>query len=103
MACCSPAKTEQVESKKAETVKALAAEANAFADSTWCLTPRAALRRSFTVSSRRSSKLRNHCAEVRFCSWNQHEGSVSDRKTGMGCKGVVDHEIPSLASSLSQG
>jgi hypothetical protein len=42
MACCSPAKTEQVESKKVETVKAVAAEANAFADSTWCLTPQAA-------------------------------------------------------------
>jgi len=30
MACCSPAKTEQVESKRVETVKAFAAEANAF-------------------------------------------------------------------------
>jgi hypothetical protein len=103
MACCSPAKTEHVGSKKAETVNAVAAEANAFADSTWCLTPRAALRRSFTVTSRRSSKLRTHCAEVRSCSWSQHEGSVSDRKTGMRCKRVVDHEIPSLASPLSQG
>ena len=30
MACCSPAKTERVESKRAETVKAFAAGANAF-------------------------------------------------------------------------
>ena len=49
------------------------------------------------------SKLRNRCAEVRCCSWSQREGRVSDRKTRMRCKRVVDHKIPSLASSLSQG
>ena len=46
MACCSPAKTEQVESKKVETVKAVA---NAFAEPTWCLTPQTALPRRLTA------------------------------------------------------
>jgi hypothetical protein len=49
------------------------------------------------------SKLPNRCAEVRCCSWSQREGRVSDRKTGMGCKCVVDDKIPSLASALAQG
>jgi hypothetical protein len=49
------------------------------------------------------SKLPNPCAEVRCCSWSQREGRVSDRKTGMSCKRVVDHKIPVLASSLAQG
>src|SRR6266850_7485412 len=40
MACCAPAKTEQLEIKRAKTV-------NSF----WCLTPKAALPRSFTVCS----------------------------------------------------
>ena len=49
------------------------------------------------------SELRNRCAEVRCCSWSQREGRVSDRKTGMCCKCVVDDKIPALASSLAQG
>ena len=99
MACCSPAKTERVESKRAETVKALVARAKAFPNSPWYLTPKVAstsqLYGLFTTtcgagpprqirpvanfltsscaltfwiwdacSSRRSSKLRNRCAEV---------------------------------------
>ena len=40
MACCSSTKTEQLESKRAETVKAFAAGAKAFPNSPWCLTPR---------------------------------------------------------------
>ena len=54
-------------------------------------------------SSRRSSKLRNRCAEVRCSSWSQREGRVSDRKTGMCYKRVVDYKIPSLASAFAQG
>jgi len=112
---------------KSRTVKAFAAGAKAFPNSPWCLTPKAALPRSFTVCSQplaaqacslrpaRSlfgfgtparetrSKLRNRCAEVRCCSWSQREGKLSDRKTGMCCKRVVDHKIPALASSLAQG
>src|SRR6266478_2073938 len=128
MACCSPAKTEQLESKRAETVKAFAAGAKAFPNSPSCLTPEAALPRSFTVCSQplaaqacslraarahfwglgrllveTRSKLRNRCAEVRCCRWSQREGRLSDRKTGMCCKCVVDDKIPSLTSSLAQG
>ena len=43
MACCSPAKTEQLESKKAETVKAFVAGANTFPNPPSRLTPEAAL------------------------------------------------------------
>jgi len=43
MACCSPAKTEQLESKKAETVKAFVAGANTFQNPPSRLTPEAAL------------------------------------------------------------
>ncbi len=43
MACCSSTKTEQLVSKRAETVKAFAAGANAFLNSPSCLTPEAAL------------------------------------------------------------
>src|SRR5258707_849727 len=127
MACCSPTKTRQLESKKAETVKAFVAGANTFPNSPWCLTSKAALPRSFTVCSQplgrrlahlelrahfldlghllveTRSKLRNRCAEVRSCSWSQREDRVSDRKTGMCCKRIVDDKIPSLASSLAQG
>jgi hypothetical protein len=51
MACCSPAKTEQVESKRAETVKAFATGANAFPIRLGALAHKAALTRSFTVCS----------------------------------------------------
>ena len=47
------------------------------------------------------SKLRNPCAEVRSCSWSQRENRVSDRKTGVCCKRVIDHKIPALASALA--
>jgi len=43
MACCSPAKTEQLESKKAETVKAFVAGANTFPNPPSRLIPKAAL------------------------------------------------------------
>jgi hypothetical protein len=33
----------------------------------------------------------------------KREGRLSDRKTGMCCKRVVDHKIPALASALAQG
>jgi len=125
MACFSPAKTEQLESKRAETVKAFAAGAKAFPNSPWCLTPKAALPRSFTVCSQHlrrrlahfdlrahflglgrllvetRSKLRNRCAEVRCCSWSQREGKLLRSKNRMCCKRVVDHKIPALASSLA--
>jgi hypothetical protein len=82
MACFSPAKTEQFESKTAETVKAFAAGAKAFPNSPWCLTP---LRRSPLLY------------------WSQREGRVSDRKTGVRCKRVIDHKIPALSSAFAQG
>jgi hypothetical protein len=43
MACCSSTKTEQLVSKRAETLKAFAAGANAFLNSPSCLIPEAAL------------------------------------------------------------
>jgi hypothetical protein len=128
MACCSSTKTEQLESKKGETVKAFSAGGEHLSklalvphrqdrstsqlyglSTTTCgaglLTSSCAL--TFWIwdacSSRRSNKLRNRCAGVRSWSWSQREGRLSDRKRGMCCKCVVDDKIPSLASSLSQG
>ena len=109
MACCSSTKTEQLVSKTAETAKAFAAEAEAFINSPLCLTPEAlylaALRfvHGHLGLSFADFELRNRCAEVRCCSWSQREGRVSDRKTGMCRKRVVDHKIPALASAISQG
>ena len=137
MACCSPAKTEQLESKKAETVKALCRGGESLSKlalmphlqdrstlqlyglstTTWGRSTTAdsscgelahfELRAHFLDLGRllvgARSKLRNPCAGVRSFSWSQREGEVSDRKTGMCCKRVVDDKIPSLASSLSQG
>jgi hypothetical protein len=137
MACCSPAKTEQLESKKAETVKALCRGGEslsklAFVPHTRGRSALASLRfvhnhlrrRSTTADSscgelahfelrahflglghllvETRSKLRNPCAEVHCCSWSQREGRVSDRKTGMCCKRIVDDKIPSLASAFAQ-
>jgi hypothetical protein len=41
--------------------------------------------------------------EIRYVLGVEREVTRSDRKAGMSSKRVVDHEIPSLASSLSQG
>ncbi len=70
MACCSSTKTEQLVSKRAETVKAFDAGAKAFLNSPWCLTPKAPVPRSFTVCSQPLGAPVLHCGFVlwRTCS-----------------------------------
>jgi hypothetical protein len=68
MACCSSAKTEQLESKRAETVKAFAAGANAFLNSPGASHPRplylAALRFVHNHLRRRSTTADSSCGKL---------------------------------------
>ena len=50
-------------------------------------------------------RVRKRCRneEIDYVLGVEREGTRSNRKTRMCSKRVVDHEIPSLASSLSQG
>ena len=79
-------------------------------DLAYCLAPAgtyertsAKLARTYLANSGREIAPVIEAGHLQKVRGGEREGTLSDRKTGMRGKRVIDHEIPSLASSLSQG